>query len=124
MDSLCEQFHREYLSAIEQVEDSLNSRTSKTSPEALLEEVKLVVSFCTDPLHFAHANCSDEPTGCCMQLGKLKMEARTLPAHIASLKLQEVLHFFLQATSASAVPGSQLSVSEASSTAIHLALAV
>ena len=45
MDSLYLQYQKAYLSAAQELQRTLDGRASKTSPEALLEEVKLMVSF-------------------------------------------------------------------------------
>ena len=43
MDELYLRYQKDYLSATQALKQSLNGRPSTTSPETLLEEVKLVV---------------------------------------------------------------------------------
>lgn len=45
VDLLYLQYQKDYLSATQALKQSLNGRPSKMSPEALLDEVKLMVSI-------------------------------------------------------------------------------
>ena len=90
------QYQREYLSATQELKGSLDGRACKRKPEDLLEGVKLVVSSRTSVLLGVPRNPHDSDSHR-TQVGKLKMEARALPAHTASQKLQEVPLLYLPA---------------------------
>jgi len=46
MDSLYTQFQKEYLSATQELKKTLDEKSSKITPAAQLEEIKITVSFC------------------------------------------------------------------------------
>ena len=101
MDSLYVQFQREYLTATQQVRQSLAGRTGKmnVNNEALLEELKFIVSLSPSYVlqmhrHALTCSASQADLHSHTQVGKLKMEARTLPADMSRQKLQEVTQRF------------------------------